>query len=89
VEIVDARVHLNQLVPDWQTADMDRVLQAGIGRMDAVGISAVLIARAVRQVSRWSAASTTGQVSERTPVTVVLVLATRRAMSKQTIRSLR
>jgi L-fuconolactonase len=44
MEIVDAQVHLNQLVPDWRTADSDSVISAGIASMDAVGISALLIA---------------------------------------------
>ncbi|HEY3063834.1 MAG TPA: amidohydrolase family protein [Chloroflexota bacterium] len=44
MEIVDAQVHLNQLVPDWKTSDADRVIAAGIAAMDAVGIDALLIA---------------------------------------------
>src|SRR5262245_6424064 len=44
MEIVDAQVHLNQLLPDWRTADPDSVISAGIASMDAVGVQAVLIA---------------------------------------------
>jgi predicted TIM-barrel fold metal-dependent hydrolase len=44
MHIVDAQVHLNQLVPDWRTADPDRVIETAIVAMDAVGIDAVLIA---------------------------------------------
>jgi hypothetical protein len=44
LHIVDAHVHLNQLVPDWRTAEADRVIEAGIIAMDALGIDAVLIA---------------------------------------------
>jgi len=44
MEIVDAQVHLNQLVPDWRTADPDRVIAESITAMDAVGVGAVLIA---------------------------------------------
>ena len=44
LEIVDAQVHLNQLVPDWRTADTDAVLATGVQVMDAVGVHAALIA---------------------------------------------
>jgi L-fuconolactonase len=44
MHIVDAQVHLNQLVPDWRTADPDHVISTAITTMDAVGIDAVLIA---------------------------------------------
>ncbi len=44
IEIVDAQVHLNQLVPDWRTAPIDSVIATGIQAMDAVGVHAVLIA---------------------------------------------
>jgi hypothetical protein len=44
MEVVDAQVHLNQLVPDWRTADADTVLATALVTMDAVGIDAVLIA---------------------------------------------
>src|SRR4051794_26878196 len=44
MDIVDAQVHVNRLVADWQTADPESVLQAAITAMDAVGIGAVLIA---------------------------------------------
>ena len=44
MEIVDAQVHLNQLVPDWRTAAHDRVIAEGIAAMDAVGVDTVLIA---------------------------------------------
>jgi L-fuconolactonase len=43
-EIVDAQVHLNQLVPDWRTAETDAVIATAIQAMDAVGIQAALIA---------------------------------------------
>ncbi|HEY3061614.1 MAG TPA: amidohydrolase family protein [Chloroflexota bacterium] len=43
MHIVDAQVHLNQLVPDWRAAEPDRVIEAAIVAMDAVGIEAVLI----------------------------------------------
>ena len=44
MEIVDAQVHVNRLVSDWQTADPDAVLLAATTTMDAVGIDTVLIA---------------------------------------------
>ena len=44
IEIVDAQVHLNQLVPDWRTAETDAVIATGIQAMDAVGVHAALIA---------------------------------------------
>jgi predicted TIM-barrel fold metal-dependent hydrolase len=44
MEIVDAQVHVNRLVTDWQTADPDAVLLAATTTMDAVGIDTVLIA---------------------------------------------
>jgi L-fuconolactonase len=44
MEIVDAQVHLNQLVPDWRTAEPDRVIAEGLTSMDAVGVDAVLVA---------------------------------------------
>jgi L-fuconolactonase len=44
IEIVDAQVHLNQLVPDWRTAETDAVIATGIQAMDAVGVQAALIA---------------------------------------------
>jgi L-fuconolactonase len=44
IEIVDAQVHLNQLVPDWRTAATDAVIATGIQAMDAVGVQAALIA---------------------------------------------
>jgi L-fuconolactonase len=44
MEIVDAQVHLNQLVHDWQSADPERVIATAITTMDALGIDAVLIA---------------------------------------------
>ncbi len=46
IEIIDAQVHLNQLVPDWQTAPTDAVIATGIQAMDAVGIDYVLIGEA-------------------------------------------
>jgi predicted TIM-barrel fold metal-dependent hydrolase len=44
MEVVDAQVHLNQIVPDWRTAPADSVIQTGLQAMDAVGIHAALIA---------------------------------------------
>src|SRR5712691_8066288 len=44
MEIVDAQVHLNQLVPDWRTAATDAVIATSIQAMDAVGVRAALIA---------------------------------------------
>ena len=44
MEIVDAQVHLNQLVPEWRTADPEAVVATAVVTMDAVGIDAVLIA---------------------------------------------
>jgi L-fuconolactonase len=44
MEIVDAQVHLNQLVPDWRTAATDAVIATGIQSMNAVGVQAALIA---------------------------------------------
>src|SRR4051794_28849811 len=44
VEIVDAQVHLNQLVADWRTAPLDAVIATGVQAMDAVGIDVALIA---------------------------------------------
>ena len=38
------QVHLNQLVKDWSTADLDSVIATAISAMDAVGIETVLIA---------------------------------------------
>jgi predicted TIM-barrel fold metal-dependent hydrolase len=46
IEIVDAQVHLNQLVPDWRTAAMDDVIATGVQAMDAVGVDRVLIGEA-------------------------------------------
>jgi L-fuconolactonase len=46
MEIIDAQVHLNQLVPNWKTAALDDVIAAGIQAMDAVGINKVLIGEA-------------------------------------------
>jgi L-fuconolactonase len=46
IEIIDAQVHLNQLVPDWQTAQIDAVIATGVQAMDAVGIDRVLIGEA-------------------------------------------
>src|ERR1700716_765228 len=44
IEVVDAQVHLNQLVPDWRTAQPEAVIATAIQAMDAVGVDAVLIA---------------------------------------------
>lgn len=46
LEIVDAQVHLNQLVPDWRTAPIDSVIAAGIQAMDAVGVDRAVISEA-------------------------------------------
>jgi predicted TIM-barrel fold metal-dependent hydrolase len=46
MEIIDAQVHLNQLVPDWRTASIDSVIATGIQAMDAVGVQRVLIGEA-------------------------------------------
>jgi predicted TIM-barrel fold metal-dependent hydrolase len=46
IEIIDAQVHLNQLVPDWRTAPMDDVIATSLQVMDAVGIDRVLIGEA-------------------------------------------
>ena len=44
MEIIDAQVHLNMLLPDWQTVDLDVAVMAGIAAMDAVGVDRALIA---------------------------------------------
>ena len=44
MEIIDAQVHLNNLLSDWQTVDLDAAVRAGVAVMDAVGIDRVLIA---------------------------------------------
>src|SRR5438067_2441573 len=44
MEIIDAQVHLNNLLPDWKTVDLDTAVHAGISVMDAVGIDRALIA---------------------------------------------
>ena len=46
LEIIDAQVHLNQFVSNWQTADIDEVVETGVQAMDAVGIDRVLIGEA-------------------------------------------
>jgi L-fuconolactonase len=46
LEIIDAQVHLNQLVADWRTASIDSVLATGVQAMDAVGVDRVLIGEA-------------------------------------------
>jgi L-fuconolactonase len=43
IEVIDAQVHLNQIVPDWRTASVDSVIATGLQAMDAVGIDVVLI----------------------------------------------
>lgn len=43
LEIIDAQVHLNQLVPDWSTTPIDSIIATAIQAMDAVGIDRVLI----------------------------------------------
>jgi predicted TIM-barrel fold metal-dependent hydrolase len=44
MEIIDAQVHVNRLVANWQTVDADAVLLAATTTMDALGIDVVLIA---------------------------------------------
>jgi predicted TIM-barrel fold metal-dependent hydrolase len=44
IEVIDAQVHLNQIVADWRTAPIDSVIDTGSAAMDAVGIHAALIA---------------------------------------------
>jgi predicted TIM-barrel fold metal-dependent hydrolase len=44
MEIIDAQVHLNMLLPNWQSVDLDVAVAAGIATMDAVGIDKLLIA---------------------------------------------
>jgi len=44
MEIIDAQVHLNMLLPNWRTVDLDVAVAAGVAVMDAVGIDRVLIA---------------------------------------------
>jgi len=44
MEIIDAQVHLNMLLPDWRNVDLDFGVGAGVAAMDAVGIDRVLIA---------------------------------------------
>ena len=46
IEIIDAQVHLNQLLPDWKTASSDDGIAAAVQVMDAVGIDRVLIGEA-------------------------------------------
>jgi predicted TIM-barrel fold metal-dependent hydrolase len=42
--ILDAQVHLNQLVPDWATASPETVVATALTTMDALGVDRVLIA---------------------------------------------
>ena len=46
MEIIDAQVHVNRLIPGWQTTglDTDTVLEAAVAAMGAVGVGTVLIA---------------------------------------------
>ena len=44
MEIIDAQVHLNMLLPNWKTVEPDTAVGAGVSVMDAVGIDRVLIA---------------------------------------------
>jgi predicted TIM-barrel fold metal-dependent hydrolase len=44
MEIIDAQVHLNMLLPNWRTVDLDEAVAAGVTVMDAVGIDRLLIA---------------------------------------------
>jgi L-fuconolactonase len=44
MEIIDAQVHLNMLLPNWKTVEFDTAVAAGVTVMDAVGIDRVLIA---------------------------------------------
>jgi hypothetical protein len=52
LEIVGAQVRLNQLVPDWRTADTDAVIATGIQVMDAVGVHAAPSPRAAGLIRR-------------------------------------
>src|SRR5436305_11419416 len=46
MEIIDAQVHLNQLVSNWQAGALDEVIATGVQVMDAVGVDKVLIGEA-------------------------------------------
>jgi predicted TIM-barrel fold metal-dependent hydrolase len=43
VEIIDARVHANQLSPSWETTDVSTAIEAAAAAMDAVGVSALIM----------------------------------------------
>ncbi|MDE3100611.1 MAG: amidohydrolase family protein [Chloroflexota bacterium] len=43
MDVVDAQVHLNKLVPEWRTADATTVVLSAVEAMDSLGIAAVLI----------------------------------------------
>jgi hypothetical protein len=43
IEVVDAQLHLNQVGPDWSTAEPVAVVRAAVAAMDAVGIDACVI----------------------------------------------
>lgn len=44
MHIIDAQVHLNQLVDDWRGANPDSVIATAIATLDAIGVDRVLIA---------------------------------------------
>ncbi len=44
MEIVDAQVHLNQIVSDWQTARPEAVVDTAVAVMNALGVDAVVVA---------------------------------------------
>jgi len=44
MHIIDAQVHLNQLVEDWRGANPDSVIATAIATLDAIGVDRVLIA---------------------------------------------
>src|SRR5215831_18219282 len=44
MSIVDAQVHLNQLVDNWREASPDSIIATAITTMNAIGVDRVLIA---------------------------------------------
>jgi predicted TIM-barrel fold metal-dependent hydrolase len=57
MDIVDAQVHLNQLVTGWETAELDEAIKTSVVTMDAVGIGTVLIAELKANYSKIPPAS--------------------------------
>jgi predicted TIM-barrel fold metal-dependent hydrolase len=43
MEVLDAQVHLNHILPDWKTADLDDILAAALAAMDAVGVDGLVV----------------------------------------------